>query len=259
MYAACPEGTQANTKEKRISLTCAHCWFYGFIQLLLLNTLRERCLQNVASLIILGLELFAGHRTLAQLPNVLLEKWKRKNMQRICIQYMQWLSSVYCKVFLALINQSQCNNIWRHSFKFYSQYNSKSSELIKCAIKRNITFCLYKSWPSWMVLKPTDPMTADFRSNTKQLSFATHPSYKTWTKAMGWVTSVLTTTDFIQLPSKGRTPGWLSRLLPYKTFTKGSYIVSIQILQVKQDLAMRYFSQKKTKRRKTFPKFGWVL
>ena len=89
VYAACPEGTQANTKEKRISLTCAHCWFYGLIQLLLLNTLRERCLQNVASLIILGLELFAGHRTLAQLPNVLLEKWKRKNMQRICIQCMQ--------------------------------------------------------------------------------------------------------------------------------------------------------------------------
>ena len=27
---------------------------------------------------------------------------------------------------------------------------------------------------------------------------------------MGWVTSVLTTTDFIPLPSKGRTPGWLS-------------------------------------------------
>ena len=50
---------------------------------------------------------------------------------------------------------------------------------------------------------------------------------------MGWVTSVLTTTDFIQLPSKGRTPGWLSHLLPYKTFTKGSYIVSDSSSQVR--------------------------
>ena len=69
---------------KRISLTCAHCWFYGFIQLLLLNTLRERCLQNVASLIILGLKLFAGHCTRLNFRMF----FPRNGSAKICKEYV---------------------------------------------------------------------------------------------------------------------------------------------------------------------------